>query len=169
MTPAHRAQLDSLHKSGPNHPNWKGGYAKERQARYGTPEYIAFVTAVLERDDYTCQRCGARNGMGENVQLQVHHIKPYADYPELAFDVDNGLTLCIRCHRKAHAGIPRPSDPNYHGKPRICQICGQEFRIKNGRKYCPECRNAFCCPVCGSTKCHHSARRLLQQASLFEF
>ena len=159
----------NTHLRGPRHPHWKGGHSKERQARYGAPEYRAFVAAVLERDAYTCQHCGAHNGQGENVVLQVHHVKPYADYPALAYDVNNGLSLCIHCHRHAHAGMPRPSDPNYHGKVRICQICGREFRIKNGRKYCPECREMYCCPVCGSTTCSHNARRLLQQAELFEF
>lgn len=104
LTPAHRKQLESLCTSGPDHPNWKGGTTPERQANYfNNIRYGPFCRAVLERDDFTCQDCGqyARN-------LEVHHIIPYADDPELAFEVDNGLTLCHDCHKDRHRGVPRP-------------------------------------------------------------
>jgi hypothetical protein len=48
---------------------------------------------VFERDDYTCQVCLERGG-----SLQVDHIKRWADYPELRFDIDNCRTLCMACH-----------------------------------------------------------------------
>lgn len=48
---------------------------------------------VFERDDYTCQICGQKGG-----NLQVDHIKSWADYPELRFDMDNCRTLCMACH-----------------------------------------------------------------------
>ncbi len=163
LTPAQRRHLATLHKSGPEHPNWKGGYAAERQKRYNDPQYRHFVSAVLRRDGYRCQWCGARNGHGENVLLQVHHTVPYCDRPDLGYVVSNGLTLCIECHRSAHAGHPRPSDPNYHGRPRTCQACARQFRIKNGRKYCPQCRERYCCPVCGSTNCRHTARKFTRE------
>lgn len=56
--------------------------------------------AVFERDNYTCQECGARNGRGKAVILNADHIKPFAYYPELRFDLANGRTLCVECHRK---------------------------------------------------------------------
>ena len=52
--------------------------------------------AVFERDDWTCQECGVRGG----VVLNVDHIKPFAYFPELRFDVDNGRTLCEPRHRE---------------------------------------------------------------------
>ena len=168
ITPEHKEAISRTLKkighrpppppSGPNNPRWKGG---GKQHRYKTPEYKLFVIDVLKRDNYTCQHCHATNSHGENVVLQVHHIKSYLSFPDLRLDTDNGITLCIDCHRKSHAGMPRPVDPNYKGKARICKICSQSFHIRNGRKYCPECRKAYCCPVCGSTKCNHNARRSL--------
>jgi len=53
---------------------------------------------VYERDGFTCRKCG--DNIGGN--LIAHHILPYALYPELRFDVDNGLTLCKRCHIRYH-------------------------------------------------------------------
>jgi hypothetical protein len=51
---------------------------------------------VLERDNYTCQKCGST----EN--LKAHHIKPVKLYPLESADVDNGIILCGECHNKAH-------------------------------------------------------------------
>jgi len=54
-------------------------------------------TAVYERDRYTCQRCGAKGG-----QLNAHHIVPWCLSPAQRFDIDNGITLCVKCHRLEH-------------------------------------------------------------------
>lgn len=54
---------------------------------------------VFERDHYTCQDCGATGG-----ELNAHHIKHFAHYPELRLDISNGRTLCVLCHRKYHVG-----------------------------------------------------------------
>ena len=60
------------------------------------PEYNKWRKACLERDGYRCQKCGSL----EN--LCVHHIKPYAKYPKLATDKNNGITLCQECHKLEH-------------------------------------------------------------------
>lgn len=56
-------------------------------------EYRAWRTAVFRRDDFTCQMCSVRGGY-----LEADHIKQWAFFPELRFDVDNGRTLCKPCH-----------------------------------------------------------------------
>jgi len=56
--------------------------------------------AVFERDNYTCQICGARSGNGKKVVLNADHIKSFAKYSELRFDINNGRTLCLECHMK---------------------------------------------------------------------
>lgn len=52
---------------------------------------------VFTRDDYTCQECGHRGG-----DLNSHHLLPFRDYPEPQFSLNtkNGITLCVKCHRK---------------------------------------------------------------------
>ena len=57
-------------------------------------------TVVLARDQYRCVEC---RKYGRITQATiVHHIKPYEDYPELAFMSSNLESLCAACHAKAH-------------------------------------------------------------------
>lgn len=52
--------------------------------------------AVFERDAYCCRECGIGR------RLNAHHLKHWADAPDLRFDVDNGVTLCVECHAAQH-------------------------------------------------------------------
>ncbi len=53
---------------------------------------------VLERDDWTCQKCGA----DIEATLHCHHIDPVINNPIESADVDNCITLCKACHHIAH-------------------------------------------------------------------
>ncbi len=55
----------------------------------------SFRKQVLKRDDYTCQMCG------NFKNLEIHHIKSWHMYPELRWEVSNGIALCHKCHRVA--------------------------------------------------------------------
>lgn len=80
---------------GEKHWNWKGGISGENNKIRHSIEYKKWRTSVYERDNYTCVFCGQVGG-----KLNADHIKPFADFPELRFDIDNGRTVCISCHRK---------------------------------------------------------------------
>lgn len=56
--------------------------------------YRRWRTAVYERDDYTCVFCGKRGG-----KLHADHIKPFSTFEDLRFEISNGRTLCVPCHR----------------------------------------------------------------------
>lgn len=84
-----------LKNSGFNHPNFKGIYDSNRKIR-NSPAYRKFKKSVLKRDGKTCQYCTSQ------TKLHVHHIKPFAKFPKLRFDINNGITLCQKCHIKLH-------------------------------------------------------------------
>lgn len=88
----------SGYASGPRHYRWRGGVTPKNQKLRSSYEYREWRKAVFTRDNYTCIECGARNGEGAAVILNADHIKPFALYPDLRFDVSNGRTLCVPCH-----------------------------------------------------------------------
>lgn len=78
---------------------WKGGWTKE--GRYD-PKFLELRLKIFKRDNYTCQICGIRNGLGEEIGFTMHHIKEWDKYPDLRFDESNCQTLCWPCHFKLH-------------------------------------------------------------------
>lgn len=88
--------------TGPNHPNWKGGITPKNVVERRSTRYREWAKAVKIRDDFTCQHCGVRGG-----KLHSDHIKGFADYPDLRYELSNGRTLCIPCHEKT---------PNYKNR-----------------------------------------------------
>jgi len=82
----------------------KKGYTKhqiDRLERY-SPEAENWRKAVFDRDDYTCQICFLRGGY-----LEADHIKPWAYFRELRFEITNGRTLCRMCHDKTKIGAKK--------------------------------------------------------------
>lgn len=80
---------------------WKGGITPINKAIRSSCEYKLWRTAVFERDKFTCVWCGAKfiKGVTGRVTIHADHIKPFCNYPELRFAIDNGRTLCALCHR----------------------------------------------------------------------
>ena len=64
---------------------------------------------VLRKAKYLCKRCLR---YGKKVPAtHAHHKKPIDDYPELAYDVDNGEALCTACHNKVEPRINKKMKP----------------------------------------------------------
>ena len=61
---------------------------------YSDPLYKNWRTKVYKRDGYKCQVCGSRK------RTEAHHIKTWSRFPQLRFDINNGVTLCRICHKK---------------------------------------------------------------------
>lgn len=101
-SPDARAKMSAAKRKnalrGPDHYAWKGGKSQRAFNDRRRVEYKDWRNAVFERDGYACQKCGDRTG----GNLRAHHIKRFADFPELRFEVGNGLTLCHTCHELEH-------------------------------------------------------------------
>jgi NUMOD3 motif. len=82
---------------GEKNPNWKGGITPERVKAWHSEQYKQWRTAVFERDYYTCIWCKQVGG-----RLNADHILPWAIHPEWRFEINNGRTLCVDCHRKTN-------------------------------------------------------------------
>lgn len=83
-------------RNGDEHWNWQGGITCENHQARNTQDLKNWRRSVYQRDNYTCQSCGIKGS--RKHRLNAHHIKPFAKYPELRFDVSNGITLCKDCH-----------------------------------------------------------------------
>ena len=60
------------------------------------PLYL-WAKTVKELDNHKCAFCGSTE------KLEAHHIRKKSLFPELKNDIDNGITLCHKCHVIAHA------------------------------------------------------------------
>lgn len=80
---------------GENHWHWKGGVTYPIFALRKTKEYRHWRNAVLRRDNFQCTQC-----QRSKARLHAHHRYSFTHYPELRFEVDNGVTLCVSCHTK---------------------------------------------------------------------
>lgn len=113
----HRQKLSDHWREHPTeHPNYIDGRSQQRaharQLDMGRLEYRLWRQAVFARDDWTCVFCGERGG-----KLHADHIKPYAVYSALRYELSNGRTLCAPCH----AGTP-----TFGGRARDF-ICAEEM------------------------------------------
>lgn len=58
--------------------------------------YKKWKEEVLKRDEYKCQRCG------KTEDLVAHHIRHFSKDIKSRYDINNGITLCQKCHREVH-------------------------------------------------------------------
>lgn len=87
--------------SGANNPRW---ITDRSQIKIGDrnlhdPLQKGWRKAVKDRDGWTC-RIADNNCAG---RLEAHHILPWKEFPELRYEINNGITLC-------HSHHPRKKD-----------------------------------------------------------
>jgi 5-methylcytosine-specific restriction endonuclease McrA len=103
------------HTKGENHHWWKGGISPENKKIRRSKEFREWRKSVFMRDKWTCVWCGQVGG-----ELHPDHIKPFSLFPELRFELSNGRTLCVPCHRK--------TDTWGHGANNITR---EQFELKH--------------------------------------
>lgn len=74
-----------------NHPRWISDRSKlaKRQERNDSA-YREWRKSVRDRDDWKCKMSN-NECLGKVV---AHHILPWSKFPELRYEVNNGITLC---------------------------------------------------------------------------
>ena len=106
----------SLLRMGKNSGFWKGGITKLSESIRSLPEYLQWRSSVYTRDNWTCQTCHNRG-----LEIQAHHIKSFkrileenkidsvdkAKQCEELWNIDNGITLCMDCHKETDTYLER--------------------------------------------------------------
>lgn len=69
---------------------------EERNKRRCTKENDLWRRTIYKRYNYKCIKCN-KNGL-----LCAHHIFGYTDYPDLRYELSNGVCFCDSCHKKFH-------------------------------------------------------------------
>jgi|GEM_PF-1143934 len=115
---------------------------KEYNRRYLEQElqarYYAWTEAVIARDGLRCARCGET----DVSLLQTHHIQDWKDFPDLRYDPDNGIVLCLDCHASKHPEIENfikswRRDSKRRRPPRNCEYCGTSFKSRHkDQRFC---------------------------------
>lgn len=91
---------------GERNPNWRGGVTPLHRAVRTSIKYKEWRLSVFKRDNYMCVLCKTKK-----TPLNADHIKQFAYFPDLRFDINNGRTLCEDCHKKTDT---------YAGRGRRC-------------------------------------------------
>lgn len=82
-------------KCGINHWRWIADRTKlKRENRRGDPAYHDWRKQVWLRDNFKC-KISNKDCLG---RIEAHHILGWKDYPELRYEINNGITLCHYHH-----------------------------------------------------------------------
>lgn len=89
--------------SGKNHWRWKEDRTQlcriSKQGERRTSTYFNWRKEVWKRDNYQCRinNCDCKG------KIIAHHILSWKDYPELRYEINNGITLCQAHHPRKRA------------------------------------------------------------------
>jgi len=88
---------------GSKNPNWQGGVSTEHDKIRHNIEQRFWKRAVKKRDGM-CMSCGSKHN------LHAHHILSFSTHPHLRVAINNGITLCKKCHVALHKRAKFHSD-----------------------------------------------------------
>lgn len=104
------------HKLGKKNYFYKGGITKLVNRIRQSMKYKIWHDNIFQRDNFICQKCYVYSKKGNRITLHAHHIKEFSvifhnnnikTYEDALncnelWDVNNGITLCIKCHKLIH-------------------------------------------------------------------
>jgi hypothetical protein len=111
-------------RKGKNHPSYNPDLTDDQRTHRAFNRANYKWTQLVLKRDKCCQRCGSTE------RPHVHHIYPYAWYPNLRTEPTNGIVLCNDCHRAYH---------HQHGNKKcnanqISNFIGRRIRVKKDTK-----------------------------------
>lgn len=77
----------------------KQGELITRKKKYRGARLIRWSKEVRKRANYICEICG-------EPAIDSHHLVPVCVDDSLKYDLDNGIAVCLTCHRKQHPDLP---------------------------------------------------------------
>ena len=89
--------LDGLLSDNTENKTLNNSLSKKQVQKLRTTTEMKTLKKKIHKRDIHCQCCGETE-----KQLQVHHIMPLSDYPELNCDEGNLICLCQSCHNRYH-------------------------------------------------------------------
>ena len=93
--------------SGKNHYKWIKDRTKIKigERSLNDPLQKGWRKSVKNRDNWKCgiadENCSGR--------LEAHHILPWSEFPELRYEINNGITLCHHHHPRAKKEVVKLS------------------------------------------------------------
>lgn len=96
LSEKHKRKLSKAHQ-GEKNPFWKGGISPKNKIIRRSIEFRLWRETVFARDNWTCQKYGIKG-----CKLHPHHIQNFAEFPELRFAIDNGITFSEKAHKEFH-------------------------------------------------------------------
>jgi len=94
--------------------NYRGNITTLNKRIYDSYKYRQWRSDIFTRDDFTCQKCR------EKGYIEAHHLKEFSKIMienniitleqalncEEFWNINNGLTLCKKCHNLTKKGNP---------------------------------------------------------------
>ncbi|HHY72691.1 MAG TPA: HNH endonuclease [Bacillus bacterium] len=97
---------------------------EQKRTFYKSSGWEKLRQEALKRDNYECKECKRLghvhvdskkiDGERKSIELNVDHIKEIETHPELALELDNLQTLCIRHHNEKHGRFSKKENKWTH-------------------------------------------------------
>jgi len=97
QTEEHKRKISEALKGkycGEKNHRWNPNREEVRYDRRNDPEYKQWRKQVWIRDNWKCKI----NNQDCKGKIKAHHILPWRDFPELRYNINNGITLCQAHH-----------------------------------------------------------------------
>jgi len=97
------AKKISATQQGISYNEWNGFTTSILHRLRNDAKYNIWRNKVFLRDKFTCKNKDCKFCNNEvGVFLHAHHIKSFAKYPKLRFNINNGITYCAGFHLKSN-------------------------------------------------------------------